>query len=358
MQHPSDALRRYEQHTARKRAALSLALLAVLLAAAAYLGVGTLRLGIGDILRVFLGRAEPRQVTAVMNIRLPRALAAIVVGAILGSSGAVMQCVLRNPLASASTLGVSQGAAFGAALGILVFGGGSVTSSLSSGSVSVSSPWTVTLCAFVCGSLSSLVILAVSRLRRDAGPGGLILAGTALSAMFAGGSTLLQYFADDSALGAVVFWTFGNLGNVGWPDLRILAAVFAFCFAFFYLNRWNYSAMEAGLDAARSLGVDARRLMLLSMAVCSLSAAAAVSFAGTIGFVGLIAPHLMRFFVGGDQRYLIPGSAVCGALLLLLADGAAKLILQPVILPVGAIMSFLGGPAFLVLLFRGGRRYD
>lgn len=353
-----DALRAYQLHTRRKRLALLAALLALLLAALLYLGVGAMRLSPADILRVFLGRAERRQSAAVLNIRLPRALAAIVIGAILASAGAVMQCVLRNPLASPSTLGVSQGAAFGAALGILVFGGGSVTSSLSSGSVAVSNPYTVTLCAFVCGSLSSLAIIGLARLRRDIGPGALILAGTALSAMFAGGSTLLQYFADDSALGAVVFWTFGSLGSVGWGDLRFLAVVLAGCFAFFYLNRWSYTAMEAGFDTARSLGVDAERLMLTSLAVCSLAAAAAVSFAGIIGFVGLIAPHVMRLFVGGDQRYLIPGAALCGALLLLLADTAARLLLQPVILPIGAILSFVGGPVFLILLFRGGKRYD
>ena len=98
--------------------------------------------------------------------------------------------------------------------------------------------------------------------------------------------------------------------------------------------------------------------MLVSMAVCSFSAAAAVSFAGIISFVGLIAPHMMRFFVGRDHRFLIPGSALCGALLLLLADAAAKLIAEPVILPIGALMSFIGGPVFLILLFRGGKRYD
>ena len=309
---------------------------------------------LGSHLGLPIGRFwTARMEAAVWNIRLPRVLAAMLIGAILAASGAVMQCVLRNPLASASTLGVSQGAAFGAALGIIVFGGGMITNSNSNSTVSISNPYIVTLCAFAFGSVSSLVVIAISRLKREMGPGGLILAGTALSAMFSGGSTLLQYFADDTSLGAVVFWTFGNLGNVGWRDLRFLGVIFALCFAFYLYNRWNYNAMEAGYDTAKSLGVNAERLMLLSMAVCSLSAAAAVSFAGIISFVGLIAPHMMRFFVGKDHRYLIPGSAVCGALLLILADAAAKLIAPPVILPIGAIMSFIGGPVFLILLFRG-----
>lgn len=346
-------LRQYERYTRRKQAAVILALLVTLTAALLYMGIGSIRLHPAEILRVFFGGGEAKHVTAIRNIRLPRVLAAMLIGAILAASGAVMQCVLRNPLASASTLGVSQGAAFGAALGIIVFGGGMITNSNSNSTVSISNPYIVTLCAFAFGSVSSLVVIAISRLKREMGPGGLILAGTALSAMFSGGSTLLQYFADDTSLGAVVFWTFGNLGNVGWRDLRFLAVIFALCFAFYLYNRWNYNAMEAGYDTAKSLGVNAERLMLLSMAVCSLSAAAAVSFAGIISFVGLIAPHMMRFFVGKDHRYLIPGSAVCGALLLILADAAAKLIAPPVILPIGAIMSFIGGPVFLILLFRG-----
>ena len=346
-------LRQYERYTRRKQAAVILALLVTLTAALLYMGIGSIRLRPTEILQVFFGGGEAKHVTAIRNIRLPRVLAAMLIGAILAASGAVMQCVLRNPLASASTLGVSQGAAFGAALGIIVFGGGMITNSNSNSTVSISNPYLVTLCAFAFGSVSSLVVIAISRLKREMGPGGLILAGTALSAMFSGGSTLLQYFADDTSLGAVVFWTFGNLGNVGWRDLRFLGVIFALCFAFYLYNRWNYNAMEAGYDTAKSLGVNAERLMLLSMAVCSLSAAAAVSFAGIISFVGLIAPHMMRFFVGKDHRYLIPGSAVCGALLLILADAAAKLIAPPVILPIGAIMSFIGGPVFLILLFRG-----
>lgn len=330
-----------------------MALLATLLAALLYMCIGSISMTPVDVVRALFGRGERVQITAVMNIRLPRVLAAILIGAVLASSGAVMQCVLRNPLASASTLGVSQGAAFGAALGIIVFGGGMITNSNSNSTVAVSNPYIVTLCAFVFGSVSSFVIIAVAGLKKDMGPGGLVLAGTALSAMFSGGSTLLQYFADDTSLGAVVFWTFGNLGNVGWRDLRFIAAAFLLCLLYFMYHRWDYNAMGAGYDTAKSLGVNTRRLMLVSMAVCSLSAAAAVSFAGIISFVGLIAPHVMRYFVGDDHRYLIPGSAVCGSLLLILADAAAKLIDPPVILPIGAIMSFIGGPVFLILLFRG-----
>ena len=320
--------------------------------------VGSVRIPLSDTLSYFAakltGDALPAGlVSSILPIRLPRVLAAIFVGATLAASGAVMQCVLRNPLASASTLGVSQGAAFGAALGIIVFGGGVITNSNSTSTVSIDNPYIVTLCAFVFGSISSVVVILISRLKKNVGPGGLILAGTALSAMFAGGSTLLQYFADDTSLGAVVFWTFGNLGSASWKDLRFISVVFVLSFIYYMYNRWNYNAMEAGYDTAKSLGVDTKKVMIASMAVCSLSAAVAVSFVGIISFVGLIAPHVMRFFVGNDHRFLVPGSAVCGALLLILADALAKLIAPPIILPIGAIMSFIGGPVFLILLFRG-----
>lgn len=351
----SDAvqIQQYEKFLLRKRLALALAGLLTLLILLVYLGIGSMRIPAADILRVFMGEGERKYQTAIFNIRLPRALAAVLVGAVLGCSGAVMQCVLRNPLASASTLGVSQGAAFGAAIGILAFGGGVITSSSAASTVSVNNPYIVTICAFVFGSISSVVVIAISRLKRDVGPGGLILAGTALSAMFSGGSTLLQYFADDTALGAIVFWTFGNLGSASWTDLFFLAVVFLLTGIYFMYNRWNYNAMEAGYDTAQSLGVNTRRVMVASMAICSLSAAVAVSFVGIIGFVGLIAPHVMRYFTGNDHRYLIPGSALAGAMLLLVADIAAKIIIPPAILPIGALMSFVGGPVFLFLLFKG-----
>lgn len=351
----SDAvqIQQYEKYLLKKRLALALAGILTIFILVVYMGIGSMRIAPVDILRVLMGEGERKYQTAIFNIRLPRALAAVLVGAVLGSSGAVMQCVLRNPLASASTLGVSQGAAFGAAIGILAFGGGVITSSSAASTVSVNNPYIVTLCAFVFGSVSSLVVIAISRLKMDVGPGGLILAGTALSAMFSGGSTLLQYFADDSALGAIVFWTFGNLGSASWSDLFFLAVVFVLTGVYFMYNRWNYNAMEAGYDTAQSLGVNTRRVMVASMAICSLSAAVAVSFVGIIGFVGLIAPHVMRYFTGNDHRYLIPGSALAGAILLLVADIIAKIIIPPAILPIGALMSFVGGPVFLFLLFKG-----
>ena len=346
-------IERYNQYVRRKKLALFITAVATIAVALFAVGVGSIRISFSEIMQALFGRGSEQTSTVVMNIRLPRVVAAILVGAALASSGAVMQCVLRNPLASASTLGISQGAAFGAALGIVLFGGGVVNSTSAASAISINNPYIVTLCAFVCGIFSSVVIIAISRLKRDIGPGGLILAGVALSSLFTGGSTLIQYFSDDTKIGAIVFWTFGNLGSTNWTELLILALILGAALLYFMLNRWNYNAMESGADTAKSLGVNTRSVMLAGMGISSLLAAVAVSFVGIISFVGLVAPHIMRRFVGNDYRYLIPSSAVAGALLLILADTFGRTIIAPVILPIGAITSFLGAPVFLFLLFKG-----
>ena len=345
----------YNRYLRRKRTALAAVCAAAIVVALYAVGVGSIPISIPEVIRVLLGGGEEMARTAVLNIRLPRVAAAILVGAALASAGAVMQCVLRNPLASASTLGVSQGAAFGAAVGIVVFGGGVVNSANATTAITINNPYIVTLCAFACGSISTLVVIAISQFKRDIGPGGLVLAGVALSSLFSGGSTLLQYFADDTKLGAIVFWTFGNLGSTNWRELLILGLVLAAALCYFLFNRWNYNAMESGADTAKSLGVNTRAVMLISMGICSLLSAVAVSFVGIISFVGLVAPHIMRRFVGNDYRYLVPSSAVAGALLLILADTFGRSIMAPVVLPIGALTSFLGAPMFLFLLFKGGR---
>ena len=296
--------------------------------------------------------------TIIWNVRMPRIAAAIVVGVALAMCGCIMQNVLRNPLASASTLGVSQGASFGAAVSIIWLGAGSQlnTGSGSAAALTISNPMLVTLCAFLGGVATTLIILGISRLR-GATPSVMVLAGVAISAMFSGGTTLVQYFADDVMVATVVHWTFGNLGRAGWNEIYLIGALGLLAFLFFYYHRWNYNAMESGTETARSLGVNTRAVTLISMLICSAAAAAAVAFVGIIGFVGLIAPHIMRRFTGNDYRYLIPGSAITGALLLILADTFGRVVIMPVILPIGAITSFLGGPMFLYLLFKGvGKR--
>ncbi len=336
-----------------RRRWLTLTVLALLVGALVLVSLttGSSALTAGDLLEALLGRGTDQTRAILFRVRLPRTAAAAVVGAALALSGCVMQCVLRNPLASASTLGVSQGAAFGAAAAIIGLDAGVQNAANASAAVTISSPAAVTVCAFLGGMATTVFVLALSRLR-GAAPSSMILAGVALSSLFTGGTTLLQYFADDIQVATVVYWTFGDLGRPGWSEIGLIAACTAAALLFFLWNRWNYNALSGGGDTARSLGVNVGVLTCASMALCTLIAAVSVAFVGVVSFVGLVAPHMLRRFTGADHRFLIPASALGGAALLLLGDLAARELLSPAVLPIGAITSFLGAPMFLYLLFR------
>lgn len=337
----------------RRKRLVTLALLAVLAALALLsLTSGSAGLSLAELADTLTGGGTAQSRAIVFHVRLPRIAVAIVVGAALALSGCVMQNVLRNPLASASTLGVSQGAAFGAALAIIALDAGAQNAANAATAVTISSPGTVTLCAFLGGLATTAVILGLCRLR-SASPSSMILAGVALSSLFSGATTLLQYFADDVQLSTVVYWTFGDLGRPGWSEIRLMYAVTLASFLYFLWNRWNYNALSSGVQTAKSLGVSVDLLSYVSMGLCTLIASVAVAFVGIVSFVGLIAPHIVRRFVGSDYRFLLPCSALAGSILLLLGDLAAKAILPPAILPIGAITSFLGAPLFLLLIFRG-----
>ena len=213
----------------------------------------------------------------------------------------------------------------------------------------------IALFAFAGAMASSIIVLLFSRLG-GMRPESIVLVGVALSALWGGSSTIMQYFASDVELTKAVFWQFGDLGRATWSQIGFMAAVCACCGAYFFMNRWNYNALQNGAHAASGLGVDLARTRVASVAVASLTAAAVVSFVGLISFIGLIAPHIARRVVGSDYRYLLPASLVLGAVIMLGSDLAARMVISPVILPIGAIASFLGAPFFLVLLYRGYAR--
>ena len=292
-----------------------------------------------ELVKGILGRAEDARINLVVQSnRLPRICTALVAGAGLGIAGCVMQAILRNPLASASTLGVSQGASFGAAFAIIALNLGTV-----GGLGSVAIP----LCAFVGSIAVALVILGLSRFRQVSAQG-IVLAGTAISAMFTGATTLMQYFADEIQLTSLVYWTFGSLGSTGWRDVVCTST-------WFFTRRWDFNALLSGEETAASLGINVRRLTLSNMVLCCLLSAVIVSYIGLVNFIGLIAPHIVRLVVGNNHVYLLPGSIMMGGLILLLGDLFSRVVISPVILPIGAITSFLGGPMFLYLLFKGER---
>ncbi len=312
---------------------------------------GAADLSISEVVLTLLGKGSAAASTIVWNIRLPRVLAAIVAGAGLSLSGAVMQNVLRNPIASPFTLGISQGAAFGAALAIIVFGGGSIGSSAAD-AVKITNVYSVTACAFAGAMAATLVVVAFAKYR-GAGPQTMVLAGVALGSLFSAGTALLQYFANDTQVAAVVFWTFGDVGRVSWNDLATMTAITLLGAAYFFRTSWDYNALEGGADTAKGLGVDVDAVRMRGMFISSLMTAVAVAFLGIIGFIGLVGPHVVRRIIGNDHRFLLPASAAAGALLLLLADTFARTVMSPVILPVGALTAFLGAPLFLYLLMSG-----
>lgn len=346
----------YRRYRLRHAAALAFLGAVVVLACVAALWSGSYATPLPELLRgIFGAAADPSVNTVVRSLRLPRICTALLGGAGLGAAGCVLQSVLRNPLASASTLGISQGAGFGAAFAIIVLGAGVQSSGSAAGGLSFTSPMTISVCAFLCSMAVSLVILALSRLR-SVTPEAMVLSGVALSSLFSGASTLLQYFADEVQLASVVFWTFGDLGRTTWHEVGIMAAVVVATGVYFFFNRWNYNALEGGEQTAVSLGVRVDHLRLANVLLCSLTASVVVSYVGVINFIGLVAPHLARRLVGGNYCVLLPASALTGAALLVAGDLAARQILAPVVLPIGAITSFLGAPLFLYLLFKGGKR--
>ncbi len=307
-----------------------------------------------QVLRVLLGAETGTSSVVIWNIRLPRVIAGIVAGAGLGVAGCVMQTNLRNPLAAPSTLGISNAAAFGANLAIVLFDAGTVQSNTHD-AVFIENPYIVTVTAFVFSILAMMMILLLARLRGFS-PESVVLSGVAFGSLFTAGSTLLQYFAEDVQVAAMVFWTFGDLGRISWQEVAILATVIAAAFLYFQFHRWDYNALDSGEDAAKSLGVHVERVRFGAMFAASLVTAVAVSFMGIIGFIGLIAPQMMRRVLGVDHRFLIPASAVSGAALLLFSDTVARTMISPVVLPVGAITSFFGAPLFLFLLAKGYTR--
>ena len=346
----------YNQYIRRKWAILIGMLLLLLAACILSLSAGSANLRISDILRTLFGGGNRQENAIIWNVRMPRVATALVVGMALALSGCVMQNVLRNPLASASTLGVSQGASFGAAVAIIYFGAGiQVNAGGAASALTVTSPTMVTLFAFLGGIATTAVILALARFRGTS-PATMVLAGVAISSMFTGGTALIQYFADDVMVATVVYWTFGSLGRAGWSEIAIIAALSTAAFGYFFCNRWNYNAMESGTHTAKSLGVPVDRLILVSMLLCALISSVAVAFVGCISFIGLIASHIMRRFVGNDYRFLIPCSALCGSILLLLSDVVSRVLVAPTVLPIGALTSFLGAPLFLYLIVKGGMR--
>lgn len=339
-------------HQNRKKLAVLLLLaLVLLLMACVCLFVGSSRISLGDCLAALAGKGSDTNLRILWRIRVPRVLAALIAGAGLAVSGLIMQTNLNNSMASPSTLGVSNAAVFGANLSIIAFAGGFLaTGNNLSGFTAGANPYATSVMAFLFSTLSILLILGLCRVRAFS-PNVVVLAGIAVGAVWTAATTVLQFYATDVGLSAAVIWNFGDLGRATYQTDLLMLAVVAVGTGVFQLLSWRYNALLSGDAAAQSMGVRVELLRFVSLLLASVITAVCVSFLGVIGFVGIICPHVTKKLLGQDHRYAIPATALCGSLLLVLADTLSRSMGGGSALPVGAVTSLLGAPFFIAIIF-------
>ncbi len=256
-----------------------------------------------------------------------------------------MQNILRNPLASPFTLGVSSGASFGAALA-MVLGVGILDQNFLFTGYSM-----VAINAFVFGCLSLLVVYGISALSRN-DTSVLILTGTAISSLFSAGVSILKYISGAEALKNLEMWLMGGFWGANWKSIIILLPLTITCITLMLKLAWDLNAMNAGEEVASTLGVNLKQVKILSLLAVTLISSITIAFSGVIGFIGLVAPHIARGLVGVDNRRLIPASCLLGAIVLLASDTIARTILAPREIPVGIITALIGVPFFIIILTR------
>lgn len=331
----------YRRRNARRLQLVLFGLLALTFALALDVSIGPGNLPLADVLRTLLDpqSATPRLSVIVWDLRLPIALMALAVGAMLGLSGAGMQTILSNPLADPFTLGVSAAATVGASVAI-VFGWSVVPGA---------GPFIVTANAFVFALGASLILFFMTKLRGVSAET-MILVGIALLFTCNAITALLQYRSNEVQLTQIVFWSLGSLARATWTKVGVAALLIALALPFFLMRGWALTALRLGDERAESLGIRVDRLRLEILIATSLLAAVSVSFVGGIGFIGLVGPHIARLLVGEDQRFFLPVATLASATLLSLASSLSKAITPGVIYPIGIITALIGVPFFFSLV--------
>lgn len=343
---PAAIIEGHRRQTRRRALVVALLGLSMVLSLSLDLLTGPSDLSPADLWGALTGTPEtaPAMRVIVWQVRLPAALLALLVGAALSLAGAEMQTILDNPLASPFTLGVSSAAAFGAALAIV----------LGLGLPFLPPQLTVVANAFLFAFASVLFLQVLARGGRS-DVGTLVLFGIALVFTFNALVALLQLVASPDSLQQLVFWGMGSLAEADWPAVAILSGVVAVIVPFSLLSAWRMTALRLGDERARSYGVDVGRLRFQSLLRASLLAATAVAFVGTIGFVGLVGPHVARLLTGEDHRFFLPASLLTGALVMSLASILSKALVPGLLLPVGIVTSLVGLPVFILLVHRSRR---
>ena len=334
------------------------------LAMAAALSLGAVDIPFTDTIKILLNKvtgglfgdsSEDYYPSIIFKIRMPRIVLCILTGLSLGVAGAVMQGLLRNPLVSPFTLGVSTAAAFGAALAIVfgttIFGTTLYYTSFSiMGQTITIDEMSKTIMAFIIGLGSIGIVLGLTR-RSSVSRSTLILSGVIISYIFQAGIMLLKYLSNDNQLRDITLWMMGGLSGATWGTLIIIIPIVVLCGIYLEKIAIDINALSSGDDIASNLGVNVSKLRRNGLIVCTLMTCVCIAFTGTIGFVGLMSPHICRRIVGNDARILFPASALFGALLLLVSDLFSRLIMRPAEWPVGIIMYIIGGAFFMYLVF-------
>lgn len=287
-----------------------------------------------------------RDSVVILEIRLPRAILGVLIGAALAVSGAVMQGLFRNPLADPGLVGVSAGASLGA-ISVIVLGGTSLAPL-----ASIFGVYSLPFAAFIGGLASTLLLYGIATRRGQTSVATMLLAGIALGAMANAFSGLLVYLADDRQLRDLTFWGLGSLAGATWVKIAAAGPIILLGLAAAPFIARGLNGLALGEATAGHLGIPVQRVKLAAILTVALTVGASVAVSGGIGFVGIVVPHLLRLLIGPDNRYLLPASALLGASLLLLADSVARTIVAPAELPIGIVTAAVGAPFFLWILLR------
>lgn len=311
------------------------------------LTVGAISISTMDVIYSLLGQQEDFQTSLVVNeIRLPRLILGVIVGAGLAVAGAAMQGLFRNPLADPGLVGVSSGAAL-AAVTVIVLGSGYLSQY-----VVFWGYFALPLAAFTGGGLVTWVIYKIATKNGRTDVGLMLLTGIAIGAIAGAATGLLTYFATDAELRSLTFWSMGSIASASWQDIAISAGPILLTIIILPLFARALNAFLMGEAVSSHMGFNVKQLKFVVIVLTALAVGASVAVSGMIGFVGLVAPHIVRLLLGPDHRWLIPGSAILGAILIIGSDMVARSILSPAELPIGIIMSAFGGPFFLWLLIQ------
>lgn len=333
---------------------LALALVAVMIYA---IGTGAYPMSASQVIAIGLSHigidlgipVTAQQEGVLMAIRLPRVLLGLLVGAGLGIAGAALQGLFRNPLADPQLIGVSAGAAFAVA-SVIVLG-----STVLLGLTRLLGAFTLPVSGFFGGMVTTFLIYALARHEGRTSLITMLLAGIAVNAIAFAGIGFYSFLATDDQLRNLTYWSFGSLGGANWATLAAIAMPLVLSFAALLRVAPGLNALLLGDAEAAHLGYDTQRLKRAIIVLGALCTGFCVAVSGLIGFVALVAPHMVRLVCGPDLRVVLPGSALLGALLLILADVVARTLVAPAELPIGIITAFMGGPFFIVLLLKQRR---